>query len=262
MNNLGVKSVVATGLALGMAAPSQALVVDFFGGAVPTGLLPSSFVFSDPGSSVAITVSGFYFDGADWQPTNLFGHDQTNGPGLGVCSPGEAAGGGCSESEIDSNGARELILLELGPGYEWVSVSFSGLDMVGGGDQGQLWFDIDGDVPFFTDPFGQLSATFTAGGANAPVFDEFPVGSLTSRLFIEPFNPSLPPAPIASGFGVDTAATTTEPRVDDFLVQSATIQQTTAVPEPSSLLVFGAGLAALGLRARRGRQRPSTPAAI
>jgi len=230
----------------------------------PVGERPAVLEYKD-GDSVVLRVTGFHFDGTDWVETSLYRRRETNDNGLGVCSPGDRTANGGTDcpgpsgggdwNELDNNGEAELILLELGDGYEWVSVGFSSLDMNGGSDpeRGRLWFaDSSDPSSLLGNPFFDFGAS---GTDVEPNFTDFPVGTRTSFLFFEPFDWGVvaPIAPPALGAGGSVSTTTTND--NDFLVRSAVITQQTAVPEPSSVLALGVGLAALGLRARRGRQR-------
>jgi hypothetical protein len=246
-----VVAMVALTTACTASAGADSFSFDFSDGT--TGNLETSTLsfFDGEGGTELLRVTGFYFDGSTWQPGNLYRRHQPNDNGLGVCSPsdeavngGECPGpeGGGDFNELDNSGQPELILLELvADGYEFVSVGLSSLDTNGGTDpeSGRLWFAGSAD-PLLR--FGSF-LDFVGSDANRePVFpqSEFPV--VSRFLFFEPMDVG----------DIGEEAVTTSAKFDnDFLVRSAVITQQTAVPEPSSLLALGAGLAILGLRVGR-----------
>lgn len=229
-------------VALGAASASADPITFDFGGAEAS--LGSVLQLSH-GGAVVVTVSGFYFDDPlqEWQPADL----ARRAGGVGVCAPSDLQSGSCgSAAELDDLGDPELMLLELAPGYEWASLGFSSFDEA---DGVRLFFDSDGI-------FGSPEATATFPGVSGGIhdFDEFPVQ--TPFIFIQTFEPG-GGAPIAPpGFGAIASLGSTTADPNDLFLRGMVIEPLGAVPEPSSFLALGAGLAVLGLRGRRRRQRP------
>jgi hypothetical protein len=157
--------------------------------------------------------------------------------GFGVCSPGES---GCSaggtNSELDNLGPSELIRLTLAPGWRWVDVTVSALNMVILNDKGQLLYansdGLPGDLSFAT-----VFASFTpAGGAEQTI-------DLDAAAVNAPFLYFLP-GPLV---------TTNN---DDFLVWKVTVERVQQeVPEPTTALLLGVALAALSVLARKRARR-------
>jgi hypothetical protein len=258
VRNRFLRTLLALGSVPLLASPVLAdpITFDFSEGAL--GELGPSLEFSD-GDTVLLRVTGFHFDGTSWLPTPLYRRNEPNDHGLGVCSPsdeiegGECPGpdGGGDYNELDNFGDPELILLELvAPGWEWVSVGLSSLDTNDGTnpESGRLWFSSSPDPLDRFGPFRDFMGDDLNVEPDIPG-SEFPL--MTSFLFFEPMSVGEGGAPIAPRLG---STTTIPPEFNnDFLVRSAVIQQTSAVPEPSSLLALGVGLAARGLRGGRWR---------
>ena len=194
---------------------SQAVEIDF-STIGPVGNLNATS-YTDP--ATGLTVSGYYFDGTNWVPANLFVRNQLNDHGLGVCNPVEASenGGDCpidngDINELDNNGNSELIVLTLPAGYEWVSVQASSVDDAGGiPERGILYADADG---VFNPPGGNVGdtilQTFAGGGGNPvePIFNILGANTGSPFLLFEPFD-------FTSGGNTN----------NDYLVYKATIEQ-------------------------------------
>ena len=163
--------------------PINALAVDVnidFATNGPTGNLNSAELLD---LVTGLKAHGLYLDGS-WKPANLYRRNQTNDLGLGVCNPVEAItyGGDCpgpewggDVNELDDAGQRELIVLELPQGYEWVSVGISSMDTNDGApipERGQLYADADG-IPNsnFANNAGDSVISQFEGGITPITFD-------------------------------------------------------------------------------------------
>jgi hypothetical protein len=170
MKKASVAVVLAVGCLIGGTA--SAVPIDFSAG--PLGDLGASqTTYSIPGDPLerVLLVSGFHYDGANWDDANLYRRRQTNDNGLGVCNPNEAPcpgpSGGGDINELDNSGTPELIRLALPDGFTWTSVGLSSLDNNDGAgpERGQLWADDDDDL---SNGFGSLVAQFEFEGTIEP----------------------------------------------------------------------------------------------
>lgn len=206
---------IAFGLAvlLMQSTSAQAVEIDF-STIGPAGNLGVTS-YTDP--ATGLTVSGYYFDGTNWVPANLFLRNQTNDHGLGVCNPVEAAanGGDCAiddgdVNELDKDGNSELIVLTLPAGYQWSSVQISSLDASSGvPERGIIYADSDG---VFNPPGGSVGDTIlqTFAAITDPIEATFPI------------NPSFADSPFLVFEPFDhTGGGSTD---NDYLVYKATIE--------------------------------------
>ena len=153
-----------------------------------------------------------------------------------MCSPPES---GCSaggtNSELDNLGPTELIRLTLAPGWRWVDISISALTTVILSDKGQILYansdGLPGDLGFAT-----LFASFSAANGAEQTLGLDGAAAFATFLY-------LLPGPLI---------TTNN---DDFLVWMVTVEQTQAVPEPTTALLLGVALAALSVVARKRARR-------
>lgn len=209
------------------------------------------------GSSTAtfgsIAVQGYYYTGGAWTMTgaNIFGRNQTNDHGIGICNPAEVAScgtgsGGGDWNELSNAHNAELIRLTLSTGTSWVSVQLSSLDgngyssdpaNAGYWERGQLWASATGVPGSWTlictfGAYGTGTCVNVGGTSVEPIFMIPAAYAGTPYLFFHPYD-------------WRPGGTSTN---NDFLVMAAT------VPEPSTILLMGSGLLVLSLLRRRRTQ--------
>lgn len=100
-------------------------------------------------------------------------------------------------------------------------------------------------LTFTSDVFGPTSATF---GINANGHSGSVTGGGTTVLTVSP----------TTSLEITTTITDTLPFIDNSLANITYSVSETPVPEPSSLMLVGVGLSALGLAAARGRKRAAS----
>jgi hypothetical protein len=199
-----------------------------------------------------ITATAFYWNGSAWVTgvTNLslYGRNETNDAGIGVCDPNEfsptnlcGTGGGNGDwNELSNEISKELIRLQLAAGNSWVSVQLSSLDGNSTGtlddERGTLWASnsgaFDGSAVKVCNfvAFGSAGTCFGTTTNIEPTINISNSYSNYTYLYFQPND--------WTGGGNTN---------NDFLIRGAT------VPEPSSLILFGFGVAGL-LTKRRLRK--------
>ncbi len=211
-----------------VAAPAMAATIDLTNG-LATGILGPSATFG----GVTLTAWSVSKVGNTWTPAVLINrHDGINDYGLGVCLTGAA----CPLddygfiNEIDNNGSVfDVIRLDFGAPTQIQNVGLSSLDSglkdgfgIYSGNTAQP------GIPTLT------NVSLIVSGTNASIGEINPVINFntTARyLFLTPKDLGL----AAGG--------------SDYLFSR--VGADTPIPEPSSLLLIGAGLSALGFRARK-----------
>ena len=199
-----------------------------------------------------IGVHGYQYINNQWVDANLFGRNQSNDRGVGICSTadgnncGTGSGGG-DYNELDNSGGAELIVLKLPDGYVWKSVQLSSLDKNDSTDpnqweRGVLKGSMTGD-PNASPAFTTLCDFVTGGAANnlCSIGTGFePVLGLTGGT--------------NNKYLYFTALDWQNNRNtnNDYLIYSATV---TSVPEPGSMMLLGSGLAGVIGSVRRKLQK-------
>jgi hypothetical protein len=214
-------------------------------------------------------VTGFFWNGSIWTETSLYGRDEDpDDHGLGVCSPSDQTSGNCSVSsgggdwnELDNSGQAELMRLALGSDYQWITVGLSSLDTNDGGgpERGVLWADNDDDP---NNGLGTIIWSFQGDTSPNPDFEpDFDIPALyaNSYLFFQPIDWATPTLNTVQTFGSYHHKKNPPPPPqpstnNDFLVRAAVVDQPNRVPEPSSMVLLLAGLAALGVRFQKRRR--------
>lgn len=207
--------------------------------------------------SASINATAMYWNGTTWTTSsaslNLYGRNETNDRGIGVCSPGETctSPGGGDYNELSNERGPELIRLAIQPGWVWNSIQLSSLDNNGGGAVEHAMI-FAGNVANPLGPAGGLTnetvfckvtagATVTtnggctlSGGINSvePIFNVPSAYAGSSYLFFEAYD-----------------WTNSNNTNNDYLIKSATISR---VPEPGTLGLLGSSI--LGLLAFRRRR--------
>lgn len=203
----------------------------------------SSWVFDS-----LIKANAYYYNTSvtpnAWQAANLFGRNESNDHGIGVCDPAEGTscgtGSGLGDiNELDNSGKKELIRLTLPAGYQWVSVQLSSLDQNGYTnsaywERGLLTTDSSGSAagPLATIcSFGPNStgtcpvvggSAWTASSSFEPIIGVSGGHAGDQYLFFKPYD--------WTGGGKTN---------NDFLIAAATIRR---VPEPGSMAFMVSGL--------------------
>lgn len=226
-------------------------------GGGPAGPLSSPLVFEDSDEALILEVTGYYFDGSQWQSTDLFRRkNPTDDVGLGVCSPADLVDNGhCPPNtgdynELDNAGQAELIQLAKGSDWDWSSVSLSSLDTNGSGpmESGILWGSDSGD-PLNRRQFEIWR--FAGGGPVNPSFDIPEMYQSIPFLYFEPIDISTIPLPTVFTPLWFDHNNHEENFNNDFLLNTVVLNQPERAAEPASLFLLLAGLGALGLTRRR-----------
>jgi hypothetical protein len=198
----------------------------------------------------SIAVQGYYYNGSAWTTTgaNIFGRNETNDHGIGICNPAEVTScgtgsGGGDWNELSNAHNAELIRLTRPTGSSWVSVQLSSLDgngyssdpaNAGYWERGQLLASATG-VPGGSwtlicnfGAYGTGTCVNVGGTSVEPIFMIPTAYAGTPYLFFLPYD--------------WRPGTSTN---NDFLVMAAT------VPEPTTLGMLATGLFGLILVRRR-----------
>ena len=152
--------------------------------------------------------------------------------GFGVCSPKEQSrsqcaypdkyhGSGGHTNELDNDGTKELIRLQLAPGWTWSSLTLSSID----NEHGQLWYS---NTPGLNKDFASFAHLYEAYDGAPPEWRELPIlGDAADARYLY-----LLPGPKGSD--------------NDHLLWMATVTQISQVPEPGTVAFVAIGLGMLG----------------
>jgi PEP-CTERM motif-containing protein len=214
---------------------AHALTIDF-SQAGPPGNLGSSTYVNGP-----VSVGAFYLSGNSYtnapdknRPVTLFVRDEPfHDMGFGVCAPKEQSkrqcafpnkydGSGGHTNELDNDGSKELLRLQLAPGWVWSSLTLSSLDK---DEHGQLWYS---DTPEFNKDLASFARLYQAyDGTRQEWRDVSILGDAADARYLY-----LLPGPKGSD--------------NDHLLWLVTVSQITQVPEPGSVAFVVIGLGVLG----------------
>jgi hypothetical protein len=213
---------------------AHALTIDF-SQAGPPGNLGSSTYVNGP-----VSVSAFYLSGNSYtsapdknRPVTLFVRNEPfHDMGFGVCAPKEQSksqcafpnkydGSGGHTNELDNDGTKELIRLQLAPGWTWSSLTLSSID----NEHGQLWYS---DTPGLRKDFASFARLYQAYDGTPPERRDLSIlGDAAEARYLY-----LVPGPKGSD--------------NDQLLWMVTVGQVSQVPEPGTLAFAVVGLGVLG----------------
>ena len=198
-----------------------------------------------------VKIDAYYFDSGTntWKSATLFGRNETNDHGVGICDPAEATNcgtgsGGGDYNEISNELRPETLRLTLPTGYTWGNVQISSLDTNSGtgNEHGVLYSSTTG-TPGASGSIGTQICTFAATGTQTCAS----TGGMEPTITI-PASFANSPYLFLEAKDLSNPSNTN----NDFLLYSVTINKV-STPEPGSLVLLGSGLTALGGLLRRKR---------
>ena len=229
-----------------MLAPAAHAVTVDFSGLVPVN---ASQALAQSETIAPITATAWVYSGGAYStnydnglanptPVTLWGRDQNNDHGLGVCSETNCATGGGDVNELDNSGAFEVIRLDAG-GLDWTDLWVSSLD--GGGTNNNE----SGLVYFSDNAFAALDATTSSFAVDFNDLSPSVEGSIWSILQAAGLT-----AADAQKQYVFFTADGSNGTNNDYLVWKATV-----VPIPAAAWLFGSALLGVfGVARRRQSQ--------